>query len=179
MELWAHIECGEEVLVRWMISGRVWIGYQCLNSHFMILDIGLMDKSNGRCHSPIVKDFAYYLLRFPGALMGIFMFGVAFAPDIENLQGGITDLLIRLVVLIVGVYILLPNHRFLSAKMYKLRLYSLSLVGVAFIYFAVEMILDYRGGGKDFAMIPIAIFILYSAVALPASVWLRKRAPNA
>ncbi len=125
-----------------------------------------------------MKEIAYYLLRLPGAVAGISLVWMAFIPDMEPELGGI-PLLRRLATLLLGIYILLPNHRFSSDRLYKVRLCSIGLAGAYFLYFGVAMISIYRNGGKDSVMVPTAIFILYNAFALPASVWLRKRAPNA
>lgn len=125
-----------------------------------------------------IKDITYYFLRLPGALIGLALVCMTFVPNWEPELGEISDLL-RVTFLTLGIYILCPNHRFSSPRLYKIRLYSCSLIGLALLYFGISMILDYLGGEKDSVMIPISIFILYNAFALPASVWLRRRNPQA
>lgn len=41
------------------------------------------------------------------------------------------------------------------------------------------MLIEYRAGGKHVSMAGLAIFLLYNAIALPLSVWLRRKIPEA
>jgi hypothetical protein len=130
-----------------------------------------------------LKEILYYSVRFPTALLGLMLLVAPFVPNSEAAgDPTLGEGLYRSAILVMGVFILWPNHKFLTtSRRYYFRLISLSIVGAVSIWAGAAMMIEYYSSGKTFdpAMAGIGGFFLVCGLCLPPSVYLRRKNPTA
>ncbi len=121
----------------------------------------------------------YNFLRIPTAIMGLFLIMGAVSVDLD-LTGkeDFVYYLPRLAMLAAGLFILIPNHYFLSPFKYKLRLFLSILTSIFLIYSSIRIVVKFIGNNMSLVIFFAAVFIIYIGLAFPMTVYFRNKYPE-